>query len=37
MHCITTKATATVTEVELAFDSIRRTLVDLRSDEGDCE
>jgi hypothetical protein len=36
MHCITTKATATVTEVELAFDSIRK-LVDLRRDEiGHC-
>ena len=36
MHCITTKATATVIEVETAFNSIRRTLVDLRHDEGHC-
>jgi hypothetical protein len=36
MHCITTKATATVTEVEMAFDSIRLRPVDLRRDEGHC-
>jgi hypothetical protein len=37
MHCITTKVTATVTEVEMVFDSIRRKLVDLRPDEiGHC-
>jgi hypothetical protein len=37
MHCITTKATATVTEVEMAFDSIRQKMIDLRRDEiGHC-
>ena len=37
MHCITTKVAASVTEVEMAFDSIRRKLVDLRRDEiGHC-
>jgi len=32
MHCITTKATASMTEVEMAFDSIRK-LLNLRRDE----
>jgi hypothetical protein len=37
MHCITTKVTATVAEVEMVFDGIRRKLVDLRRDEiGHC-
>ena len=36
MYCITTKATATATEVEMAFDSIRQKMVDLRRDEGHC-
>ena len=36
MRCVTTKATATVIEVETAFNSIRRTLIDLRRDEGHC-
>ena len=33
MHSITTKVTTTVTGVEMAFDRIRRKLVDLRRDE----
>jgi hypothetical protein len=36
MHCITTKATASVTEVEMAFDRVRK-LLNLRRDEtGHC-
>jgi hypothetical protein len=36
MNCITTKAAATVTEVELAFDSIRKLLALRRDETGDC-
>ena len=35
MHCITTKVTATVTEVGMVFDTTRRKLVDLRRDKID--